>query len=121
MERVASRGWRALLNLAGVLAGLFSLVTLLFAALFAQAMFGRVLSLSVAGNLGLVLSLALLVEALSWPVTDVRDALRARHGEERTSGVQPVSPRGEAQDTEHESPAEERKADAEADEARTDP
>ena len=66
------------------------------------------------GAVTALVALALIVVTAAFvPVT-----LTARDG---VANPELWQSRGEAQDTEHESPAEERKADAEADEARTDP
>jgi hypothetical protein len=91
VERVERPGLRALVNVFGALLGAFVSVTLLFIAAFAQTLFGRLLSLSAAGVVGIACSLGLTLEALSWVATDIATAWRARRGGERTSGVQPVA------------------------------
>jgi hypothetical protein len=78
IERVASVGKRALLNLASALVGGFLAFVALFAAIFTETIFGRLLAVSIAGGIGMTCIGALVVEAWSWVVTDVVAALRRR-------------------------------------------
>jgi hypothetical protein len=78
IERVASVGKRALLNLASALVGGFLAFVALFAAVFTETIFGRLLAVSIAGGIGMTCIGALVVEAWSWVVTDVVAALRRR-------------------------------------------
>ena len=89
VERVQSPRWRALLNVGGALLGGWIVVLLAFIAAFAQALFGRILSLSAAGVMGLLCLAGLTVESLSWVGTDIATAWRGRRG--GTRGLQPVS------------------------------
>lgn len=88
VERVQNPRWRALLNVGGALLGGWLVVLLAFIAAFAQALFGRIVSLSAAGVVGLLCLAGLALEALSWVGMDIAAAWRARRG--RTSGVHPV-------------------------------
>lgn len=88
IERVAGHGKRALLNVVSALvACLLALFTLF--AVFAATLFGRLLSVSIAGALGMTCIGGLVLEAWSWVVTDVVAAWRRRKA---SAGGQPSAP-----------------------------
>lgn len=92
IERVTSHGKRALLNVASALVACL-LATFALFAVFAATLFGRLLSVSVAGVLGMTGLGVLVIEAWSWVVTDVMAAWRRRKhsGEQQPSAEGPPS------------------------------
>jgi hypothetical protein len=85
--RVRSTLAQVCLSLVGAVLGLLLTLLMLATAVFTETLFGRLLSLSIAGVFGFTFTGLLALESLSWVVTDAVGAWRRRGQSTLEAGV----------------------------------